>query len=293
MPLFPRSDGVVVRGLSPVRRMIPYLMRGRNESLIYYEQILDVTRTLEFVRSWNATRPEKVSVFDIVIAACGKALLARPGLNRFVSGGRIYQRRGCFVSFAAKKRFEDDAPLSTVKLEMHEAEPLGETARRIHEAVVGARSDRERPVDKEVRLVLKLPGVLLRIALALVRLLDRWNLMPKSMIRNDPLYASLFLANLGSVGIDRAWHHLYEYGTVSLFGILGEVKKRPVTAPDGTTSIRDTVRMRFSFDERINDGFYCAASLGVMREYVEDPELFETRPVPPAERPARPRPSAQ
>jgi hypothetical protein len=29
-----------------------------------------------------------------------------------------------------------------------------------------------------------------------------------------------------------------------------------------------------------------------MREYVENPELFETRPVPPAERPRKPRASA-
>jgi hypothetical protein len=226
-------------------------------------------------------------VFHLLIAACGKALHARPGLNRFVSGGRIYQRRGAFVSFAAKATFDDDAPLKTVKLPVLATEPLPETVRRIHASVGGARGADERPVDKEVRLVVKLPGFLLRAAVGLLRFLDRVNLLPAFMIRDDPMYASLFLANLGSVGIDRAWHHLYEYGTVSVFGVLGEIKK--MLAPDagGAPVARDAVRVRFAFDERVNDGFYCAASLDLVRAYVEDPELFERQPEPPAGRPKK------
>jgi hypothetical protein len=292
MPLFRRSDGVLVRDLSPVRRIMPYLMKGRNESVVYYEQILDLTRTLPFLQRWNETHAEKLTLFHLAVAAAGKALLARPGLNRFVSGGRIYQRNGCFISFAAKRRFADDAPLVTVKVELREGEALEETARRIREAVGEGRSDRERAVDKELRLVLRLPGFLLRFAFAVARLLDRWNLLPASFIRNDPMYASLFVANLGSVGIDRAWHHLYEYGTVSIFMVLGARGRMLVPGDDGRPEARDVVRVRFALDERINDGFYCAASLEIFREYVEDPDLFWTRPVPPAERKASVRPSS-
>ena len=292
MPLFSRPDGDLVRDLSPVRRLMPYLMKGRNESVVYYEQILDLTRTLPFVRAWNEAHEEKLTVFHLLVAACGKALHARPGLNRFVSGGRIYQRRGAFVSFAAKASFEDDAPLKTVKLPVLAAEPLEEAVRRLHASVGGARGAGERPVDREVRLVVRLPGFVLRAAVALLRLLDRINLLPASMMRDDPMYASLFLANLGSVGIDRAWHHLYEYGTVSVFGVLGEIKKMLVPDEHGAPVARDSVRVRFAFDERVNDGFYCAAALDLVRAYVEDPELFATQPEPPAGRPARLRTSA-
>lgn len=284
MPLFSRPDGDLVRDLAPVRHIIPYLMKGRNESVVYYEQILDLTKTLPFVRAWNETHEPKLTVFHLLVAACGKALHARPGLNRFVSGGRIYQRRGAFVSFAAKAQFQDDAPLKTVKVEVHATEPLAETVRRLHGSVGGARGQDERPVDKEVRLVVKIPGVLLRAAVWLLRFLDRVNLLPAFATKNDPMYASLFLANLGSVGIDRAWHHLYEYGTVSVFGTLGEMKKMLVPDEHGAPVAKDAVRVRYAFDERINDGFYCAASLDIVRAYVEDPELFVTQPEPPAGR---------
>jgi hypothetical protein len=286
MPLFSRSDGEVIKNLSPVRRMIPYLMKGRNESVVYYEQNVDLTKTLAFITEWNQTRDQKVTLFHLVLAAMGKALFARPGLNRFVSGGRIYQRKGVFVSFAAKKRFADDAPLVTIKLPMIEGEALGDTVRRIYESVGEGRSDIERPVDKEVRWILKAPHFVVRFLMWLFVWLDKWNLAPGALLKTDPMYASLFCANLGSVGIDKAWHHLYEYGTVSLFAALGVVRK-DVVVVDGKPEVRDLVRLRYSFDERINDGFYCAASLGIVREYLEDPEKFVTNPIPEAERPKK------
>lgn len=273
MPLFKRSDGTLIRGLSPVRRMVPFLMKGRNESVVYYEQNLDLTRTLPFIARWNAEHGQKLTLFHLVVAALGKALFARPGLNCFVSGGNIYQRNGVTISFAAKKKFADDAALVTIKLPMKESEPLEETVRRIHESVGEGRGEKERAVDKEVRWILYLPGFMVRFLLWLFVTLDRWNLAPASMLRTDPMYASLFCANLGSVGIDKAWHHLYEYGSVSLFAVLG-VARKDIAVIDDRPEVHDFVRVRYSFDERINDGFYCAASLNIVRDYVEEPERF-------------------
>lgn len=274
MPLFQRHDADLVRGLSPLRRILPYLMRTRNESAVYYEQQLDLTRTLPFLEAWNRDHTHALSVFDVVIAACGRALHARPGLNRFVAGGRIYQRRGVEVSFAVKKLFHDDAPLVTVKLALAEHEPLSETARRIHERLGEARGQRERGVDKEVRWVTAMPGVVLRGAVQLARWAIDWNVMPAAMTRDDPMFCSIFLANLGSVGLDHAYHHLYEYGTASLFGVVGVIKKVSSLQADGTTRIHDGVSVRWTFDERIHDGFYCAATLELMRKYAEDPALM-------------------
>ena len=56
--------------------------------------------------------------------------------------------------------------------------------------------------------------------------------------------------------------------------------------------VHDFVRIRYSFDERINDGFYCAASLGIVRDYLEEPEKFVTQPIPDAERPKKIRASS-
>src|SRR5262249_8976567 len=125
MPLFRRPDGDLVKDESLVRRMIPYIMRGRNESAIYHDEIVDISRVRKWMKAYNTAHPDDpVTMFHIFLFSIAKGFLARPGLNRFVSGGRIYQRRGTFLSFAAKKKFDEKSPLVTVKLEFFDDEPF-------------------------------------------------------------------------------------------------------------------------------------------------------------------------
>ena len=123
-----------------------------------------------------------------------------------------------------------------------------------------------------MRWLLRLPGPLLRGVIRLGRLLDRLNLLPGFMMREDPLFASVFVANLGSVGVDRVWHHLYEHGTISVFCAIGAIADEVMPGPDGQPVVRPCVRVTYTFDERINDGHYCAAALGLVRELVEHPD---------------------
>jgi hypothetical protein len=273
MPLFRRPDGDLVKDESFVRRMIPYLMRGRNEAAIYHDEVVDLTKFRPWMRDYNRAHPDNpITLFHVVLYAIGKGFFARDGMNRFISGGRIYQRRGVFLSFAAKKKFDAKAPLTTIKMEFFNDEPFESFVKRYKDFLGEGRSGKERTVDKEVRLALMLPGVVLRAALALVRFLDRVNLLPGGMIKNDPMYCSAFVANLGSVGIDRTYHHLYEYGTASLFCVLGVPRKTVVVGHDGQPTVKEMVEMRWTFDERINDGFYCALALRVYARILDDPE---------------------
>lgn len=274
MPLFSRPDGTLVPGLSPVRYIMPFLMRGRNESAVLHETRYDLGRTHGWLRRWNETHARKATLFHLVLFAVARALHERPGLNRFVSGGRIYQRNGVFLSFAAKAAFADDAPIVTVKLEFPKDDTFEACVERVAAAVEGARGPRAgkgSTVDKELALAMAIPGFLLRGVMALLRWLDRVNLMPAGMIASDPMYASVFLANLGSLGIDDTFHHLYEYGTVSVFGAIGRAEKAVMVGEGGAPEVRDAVKICWSFDERINDGFYCASSLKRVQEVVEDP----------------------
>jgi hypothetical protein len=274
MPLFRRSDADAVPGLSPMRRVMPYLMRSRQQSVVNFQQHFDLDRTLLFIERWNAHHSQPITLFEIVIAACGRTLNERPGLNRFVSGGVIYQRRKVHVAFGAKKAFTDDAPLLMVKLELPQDEDLALTVQRIRDAVAEARADAERPLEREIRSFTALPGWLLRAAVRAGTWLNAHNVLPDFLSRNDPMFSSLLLANLGGIGLDRAFHHLYEWGTASLFGVVGAIAKAVGADANGQLGVHDGVDVSWTFDERINDGFYCAESLAILRGYVEEPELL-------------------
>jgi hypothetical protein len=282
MPLFRRPDGDLVKDESPVRRMIPYVMRGRNESAVYHDELIDLFRIRPWMRAYNqAHTDDPVTLFHIFLYSIGRGFLARPGLNRFVSGGRIYQRRGTFLSFAAKKKFDDKSPLVTIKLEMLPDESFGDFVKRYKASLGEGRSDQERTIDKEVKLALYLPGPILSGVMSFMRWLDRMNLMPGAMIKTDPLYCTAFIANLGSVGLDRTTHHMYEYGTASLFGVMGPPKKiAAVEQPGDKIVVREVIEMRWAFDERLNAGFYCAMALKHFSRIIEDPEKHLGLPGP-------------
>jgi len=275
MPLFRRPDGDLVRDESNVRRMIPYLMRGRNESAVYHEQHFDLTKTRPWLRAYNRAHPQApATLFHLMLLAIAQAFHERPGMNRFISGGRIYQRKHVALSFAAKKVMEATAPMVTVKMKFEPGEPFAEAVKRIADTIANARTDQVTMVDKELALALALPGPLLRMVMAGLRMLDRVNLLPGAMIESDPMYATAFVANLGSLGLDNTFHHLYEYGTVSLFATIGTTKKVLVVGPDDKPMTRVGSQIRWTFDERINDGFYCATAIKVAQRVVEDPERF-------------------
>jgi hypothetical protein len=273
MPLFRRPDGDLVRDLPPVRGVVPYLMRRRNESAVYHEAFYDVGKARAWLRAYNRSHPSRATLFHLVLYAAARALHLRPGLNRFASGGRVYQRREVSVAFAAKKEMRDPAPFATVKLRFGPEEPFEETVRRLAEAVDEGRWGQTRRIDKEAALLMRLPGFAISALTGLAAWLDRWNLLPGFLMRDDPFFASLFLANLGSVGLSDTFHHLYEYGTVSLFGVVGTV--RPTLVPvRGGTEVRELLSVRFTLDERVNDGFYAARSLRIAQDILEDPERF-------------------
>lgn len=272
MPLFRRHDGDIVRGETPMRRIMPYLMRGRNESIVLSDSVFRIEEARSWLKAYNRSHVERATLFHLLAYAVAQALHARPELNRFVSGGRLYQRRGVQISFVVKKELTDDGQSTTVKLEVAPGERFCAFAERLVRAIREAQTT-ERTVDRETALIMRLPGLLVRALVACARALDHWNLFPRFMTASDPMFASIFLANLGSVGISDAYHHLYEYGTVSIFGAVSAPAYLPFVE-GGAVVARQGLCVRWSFDERIHDAFYGARSLGLVRDILEAPQRY-------------------
>ena len=108
-----------------------------------------------------------------------------------------------------------------------EHETLDEMIDGVYALLQPARRGVESTSDKETRLLLRLPNV---VTGALVRgadVLDRFGLLPLAMIEPDPMFTTMFVANLGSVGHEAGFHHLWERGTCSAFCVIGRVKSGP------------------------------------------------------------------
>lgn len=274
MPLFKRPDGVPASDVAPFRRMMQFLMPTRNESAVYFEQDLDLTRAQAFIDEWNATHTQRITVFHLFTWAVAHVLHVRPRMNRFVAGNRVYQRDGVWLSYSAKKELKDGSPIVVLKRKFDPTMSFEETVAFMHGDVKEGRSDKKSHMDKELSFFLKLPAPLLRFGVSVVRWLDSVNLLPGAFIHPDPMYASMFIANLGSVKLESAFHHLYEYGNIPLFAVLGRTKVVPVVDERGQVTSRKICTIKYTFDERIEDGLYCAQSLEILRTMIEDPAAF-------------------
>ncbi len=266
-----RPDGTLVEGVPGYRRIMPYLMQTKNTSQVYIKYTIDMEKALAFLEDPPGGLKGKVTLTMLILRALTKVLDEFPRMNRFVSGRRLYQRDGIYLSFSAKKSFDEAAPLVVIKMRFDPGESLEDMVGRITERLARGRSDEKSYSDKETNLVLRLPRFGIRFVVWAITTLDYFNLLPKSFIENDLFYASLFVANLGSVGLEAGYHHHYEYGNVPIFMCIGKVKPMPVVR-DGEVVVRRVAEVKITYDERIEDGFNGAKGLDRFQEYVENPE---------------------
>lgn len=267
-----RRDGTLITDIGVLRRMLPTLMPSRNGAIVYYEQQLDLSQTLP----WLEARKPSITLYQLVIAGLVRVWSERPQLNRFTAGGKLYQRNEIAFSISVKKSLDENAPLTSIKAVFDPNDTIDDTCKKVESLIdVGKDKERETESEKEMRVVTKLPIWVMRFMVKLQRLFDWFGLLPAFMTRNDPLYSSAYVVNLGSVGLEAAYHHLYEYGNIPFFVVLGRVKKAPVVDSRGELVVRDVVHIRYSFDERITDGFYTSTALERFRKYIEDPALLE------------------
>lgn len=271
--MFSRIDGTLVRQAHPIRRMLPFLMPTRTEAYTHYRQRILTTEARKVLERVNRDRPadRPVTFFVLLLRAGSFVLEEFPRLNRFLAGGRFYQRNGIWLSFSAKKRMEIDAPIFTCKRRfVPREETLGQVTDAVYELLEPGRAGKQTTADLEAKWLLKLPIPALRLAMVGVRRLYHWNLLPARMIELDALYASAFVINLGSLGLDAAYHHNFEYGNVPITAVIGREQKLPWVGPEGQIEARDQVEICYTYDERTEDGFYCLVALRRLKELVEE-----------------------
>jgi hypothetical protein len=261
-----RPDAERARDLSATRAFMPFISPRRNDSLVYFSTEIEVDAALRFLEERNRARPpeRRMTLFHLYLRSVAMALAARPNLNRFTAGGRIWQRDGVWLTFSAKQEIVDGAPVLTLKRRFDEDESLDAMADAICAMLRERRGGRRTTSDREVSLALRLPAVAVRGILGALRFANELGLLPRTMIEADPMFTSVFVANLGSVGLDAGYHHLWEYGTCPIFAAIGRVRERP----DG----RHAFTVKYTYDERIEDGLYAAIALEGVRERLENPE---------------------
>ncbi len=270
-----RYDGRVVNDITPIQKIMPYIMKTRTDSMNMYEDTFPCEGMDAYIAEKRAQGVD-LGYMHILIAGMVRMLAIRPQLNRFVINGKIYARPKIWISFVVHENLREDSEETTIKLCFEGTETILEVAEAINAAIAKETGSKREAnaTDALAAGIMKLPSWLIRFVVNTLIFMDRHNCMPKAVIEASPFHTSIFITNLKSLGINHIFHHCYEFGTTSLFMAMGKEKKVPAVK-NGELVTQKEMGFGLVSDERFCDGLYFARSLRKLKKFLADPALLE------------------
>lgn len=273
-----RKDGRWVKEAPGLQTIMANLMPNRTDCEVYLHDTFDCTEILKYIEAKNTEHPEyKLTLFHCIVTGLARMVNERPLMNRFVQGGRIYERDQISLSFVCKRRFTDHSEEALMVLYPKQTDTIEEISRKIIGDVKETRKSEHSTggVDALMDRLARLPRPILMLIIQIIRWLDYWGKNFDFITAGDPNYTTILCSNLGSIKCPSVYHHLNNYGTNSIMVTIGTIHKEELLMEDGHKEIRDVVDIGATLDERIGDGFYFARSLKLVKYIFEHPELLE------------------
>ena len=272
-----RRDGRLLRELDAMHFIMPLIYPNRCDNEAYVSERIDLTNINEYLKKLNENETQfRYTMFHLIVTAMVKTITLRPKLNRFIANGNMYQRNEVSAAFTVKKYFADEAEEALAFLHISEEDTLQSIHEILRQQIFQSR--KERPGDSttdSMDFLNKMPRFLSKALIKLVCFLEKRGLAPAFLLENDPYYSSVVLSNVGSIKLKSGYHHLTNWGTCSVFCLIGEKKMTPSFAPDGTVTMVETVDLGLTIDERLADGYYYSKSVKLLKYLLQNPWLLE------------------
>lgn len=267
-----------VKTISPMSAVIPFIMVNRTGSQNFISDSVDIEKVEKYIKEKQAQGMQNISMMHVMIAAYIRLVSQRPALNRFIRGQRVWTRKNVEVSLTIKKEMSLDSPDTVVKITLPPSDTLEDVYTALNNEIVSYRANPGGDFDDTARAFTRLPGLIFKFAVASLRFLDYFGLMPKAIAKVSPFHCSYFITSMGSLGIPPIYHHLYDFGSCPVFFSFGA--KRRAYEIDNTGLVRRRQYMDFTFvlDERICDGYYYASALKLLKNILKNPWQLDEVP---------------
>ena len=275
-----RRDASLVRDLDSMHAFFPLMMPNRADNEAFIQEVVDLTAIEAYLEKKNAANPEhKYTFFHVILAALSRTIQMRPRMNRFLIGGRYYDRDDITFSLIAKKAFSDtgDESIVILKYDTASEKPAIDVLHdKLCSFVYSMRTTNK--VDNTTDILdtfAKGPQWFRQLLMNILRSLDAHGHMPEDLSKEDPYNSTVFISNLGSIKLNAGYHHLSNWGTNSVFVVVGEKHMQPFYDEQGAVSVRPALALGITLDERIGDGYYFSKTIRLLKKLLSEPELLD------------------
>lgn len=275
-----RSDGRRLRSLSAMNQVSPYIMVTRNTSTNSFEESFEISNVDRYIRQKRREGLTNFGIMHVFLAAYCRTIAKYPGLNRFVSGQKVYSR-GEDIQFCLtiKKEMSTDSPDTVIKVHLSPKDTAADVYHKVNAEIEKAKGAAlDSGFDMTAHALMLVPGVFLKFLVWCLKTMDYFGMLPGFLLEVSPFHGSIFFTSMGSLGIPPVYHHLYDFGNLPVFGSFGCKRKALEALEDGTIVERKYVDFKFTMDERIVDGYYYAAFFKSFKRVIARPEILDNPP---------------
>ncbi|MDD3243020.1 MAG: 2-oxo acid dehydrogenase subunit E2 [Eubacteriales bacterium] len=271
-----RKDGTLLRDLDSMHFIVPLIYPNRCDNEAYISERIDLTAINAYLAEKNRDGEEfPYTLFHLVVTAMLRTITLRPKMNRFIANKNTYQRNGVSAAFVVKKKFSDSGAEALAFVRAKEEDTLDTVHEEIRRQIFECRSDKADQSTDSMDILNKMPRFFSKFLVWIITKLDKHGKCPQALIETDPYYSSVVLSNLGSIKLKCGYHHLTNWGTNSVFCIIGEKKLSPFFDAQGNVTMRETVDLGLTIDERLADGYYYSKTIRLLKTLLENPALLE------------------
>ena len=273
-----RAGARYLKTLKPYERIMAYFMTRRSDAQVFFEDEINCESLDRYIQE-KKEQGQDLNYLYIFVAAMVRLYAQRPAMNRFVMNGRLYANEDITICMAVKKSLRDTEVDTDIKLHFTGHENITEVRDRLYKEIYANKgSDTSNGQDDVMSAITSVPHFLIKLVVNVLRLLDRWNLVPKALIEVSPFHCSGFITHMKSLGIPAVYHHIYDFGTVGQFIAMGKEEYKPVVNKrTKNLEVAKMMNIKIVADERICDGLYYAKSFRLFRRIMENPWLLDER----------------
>lgn len=274
-----RKEGRRLRTLEPMNIAIPFLMKTRAESMNRFEDSIEISELSSYVHHLRRQGYKGINAMHVLVAAYCRVVSEFPGINRFVSGQRIFARNDIQVVMAVKKELKLNAPETMLKFYLKPDYNIFEVYDEVNQKIETYKNTEEVDnFDGFVKILSFLPRWMFRFGVNLLYFLDYFDWIPRYLLDLSPFHCSVLITSMGSLGIKPIYHHLYNFGNAPMFVSFGTTRNEYENDNKGNIKHNRYLDLKFTLDDRICDGQYYATAMHALTNYIKHPELLEQKP---------------
>ena len=166
-----------------------------------------------------------LTLFHVIVAALIKTITLRPKMNRFIANKNIYQRNEVSAAFVVKKQFSDDGAEALAFVHAADDDTIDSVHQNLRTGILLPGGDKANRSTDSMDILNKMPRFFAKFLVWIITKLDKHGKCPRFSSQPIPTIPQSFCQTWVPSSFKCGYHHLTNWGTNSVFCIIGEKEK--------------------------------------------------------------------